>query len=218
MGENATLTDRIQTVGEETANTISHAIGLIAAIAATPFMILRAVRLGDPAFVVGVSIFCGTMIVLYLASSIYHLLPQGRAKRVCKIIDHSAIYLLIAGTYTPFTLGALSGSWGWTLFGIIWGLAALGILMKALRKLRHPVVSTGLYLLMGWLVLVALHPLTREVPSAGIAWLAAGGAAYSLGVVFFVLDARVKFAHFVWHLFVVAGTLCHFVSVFGYAH
>lgn len=218
MGENVTLKDRVQTLGEERANTISHLIGLIAAVGATPFMILRAVRLGDPAFVVGVSIFCATMIALYLSSSVYHTLPPGRAKRVCKIIDHSAIYLLIAGTYTPFTLGALSGTWGWTLFGIIWGLAALGILLKALRKLRHPVVSTSLYLLMGWLVLVALHPLTREVPGAGIAWLAAGGAAYSLGVVFFVLDARVKFAHFVWHLFVLAGTLCHFVSVFGYAH
>lgn len=218
MGENATFKDRIQTAGEETANTVSHLVGLIAAVAATPFMILRAVRLGDPAFVVGVSIFCATMIALYLSSSVYHTLPTGRAKRVCKIIDHSAIYLLIAGTYTPFTLGALSGTWGWTLFGIIWGLAALGILMKALRKLSHPTVSTGLYLLMGWLVLVALHPLTREVPSAGIAWLAAGGAAYSLGVVFFVLDAKVKFAHFVWHLFVLAGTMFHFISVFGYAH
>ncbi len=218
MGENAIFKDRIQTAGEETANTVSHLVGLIAAVAATPFMILRAVRLGDPAFVVGVSIFCATMIALYLSSSVYHTLPPGRAKRVCKIIDHSAIYLLIAGTYTPFTLGALSGTWGWTLFGVIWGLAALGILMKALRKLRHQAVSTSLYLLMGWLVLVALHPLTREVPSAGIAWLSAGGAAYSLGVVFFVLDKRVKFAHFVWHLFVLAGTMFHFISVFGYAH
>ena len=212
------LKGRLQTVGEEAANTISHGIGLIAAIIATPFMVARAIRLEDPAFVVGVSIFCATMIVLYLASSVYHMLPQGRAKRICKDIDHSAIYLLIAGTYTPFTLGALSGPWGWTLFGIIWVLAAFGVLMKSLRKLHHPVLSVGLYLVMGWMVLVAMHPLTREVPAAGIAWLVADGASYTLGVVFYVLDSKVKFAHFVWHLFVLGGTLCHFVAVFGYAH
>lgn len=210
--------DRLQSVGEEIANTISHGIGLIVAIAATPFMVIRAVRLGDPAFVVGVSIFAATMIVLYLASTVYHYLPQGPAKRVCKDIDHSAIYLLIAGTYTPFTLGALNGPWGWTLFGIIWTLAAFGVLMKSLRKLHHPVLSVGLYLIMGWMILVAMHPLTREVPAAGIAWLVAGGASYTLGIVFYVLDTRVKFAHFVWHLFVLGGTFCHFVAIFGYAH
>src|SRR5690554_845325 len=188
------LKGRLQTVGEEAANTISHGIGLIAAIIATPFMVARAFRLEDPAFVVGVSIFCATMIVLYLASSVYHMLPHGRAKRICKDIDHSAIYLLIAGTYTPFTLGALSGPWGWTLFGIIWALAAFGVLMKSLRKLHHPVLSVGLYLIMGWMVLVAMHPLTREVPAAGIAWFVAGGASYTLGVVFYVLDSKVKFA------------------------
>ncbi len=212
------LKNRLQTVGEEVANSISHGIGLLAAIAATPFMVVRAVQLGDPAFVVGVSIFCATMIVLYLASSVYHMLPQGRAKRVCKDIDHSAIYLLIAGTYTPFTLGALNGPWGWTLFGIVWALAAFGVLMKSMRRLSHPVLSVGLYLIMGWIILVAMHPLTQEVPAAGIAWLAAGGASYTLGIVFYVLDTRFKFAHFVWHLFVLGGTLCHFVSVFGYAH
>ncbi|WP_198411168.1 PAQR family membrane homeostasis protein TrhA [Marinimicrobium alkaliphilum] len=209
---------RLQTVGEEVANTASHAAGLISAIAATPFLVVRAVRLGDPAFVVGVSIFCATMIVLYLASSVYHMLPQGRAKRVCKDIDHSAIYLLIAGTYTPFTLGALSGPWGWTLFGIIWAVAAFGVVMKSLRRLHHPVLSVGLYLVMGWMILVALHPLTREVETAGLVWLAAGGAAYTLGIVFYALDSRVKFAHFVWHLFVLTGTLCHFVAIFSYAH
>lgn len=215
---NQALKGRLQSIGEEAANTISHAIGLLGAIAATPFMVIRAVDLGDPAFVVGVSIFCATMIVLYLASSVYHILPQGRAKRVCQDIDHSAIYLLIAGTYTPFTLGALSGPWGWTLFGIVWGLAAFGVLMKSLRRLSHPVLSVGLYLIMGWMILVAMHPLTREVPTAGIAWLAAGGASYTLGIVFYVLDTRLKFAHFVWHLFVLGGTLCHFVAIFGYAH
>lgn len=209
---------RLQNTAEEVANTLSHAVGLLAAIVATPFLIVRAVRLGDPAFVVGVSIFGATMTLLYLASSLYHLMPHGKAKRVFKVIDHSAIYLLIAGTYTPFTLGALSGAWGWTLFGVVWALAAIGVTLKALRRLHHPVLSVGLYLLMGWLILVALHPLTQAVPTAGIVWLAAGGAAYSLGVVFFALDSRIVFAHFVWHLFVVAGTLCHFVAIFAYAH
>lgn len=209
---------RLQTVAEETANTISHAIGLLAAIIATPFLIWRAISLGDPAFVVGVSIFGATMTILYLASSLYHLMPPGKTKEIFNIIDHSAIYLLIAGTYTPFTLGALSGAWGWTLFGIIWGLAVIGMVLKTLRRLDHPVLSIGLYLLMGWLILAALHPLTQEVPAAGIAWLAAGGASYSLGIIFFALDHKIVFGHFVWHLFVLGGTLCHFVSIFAYAH
>lgn len=209
---------RAQTGAEEWANSLSHAIGLLAALIATPFLIVRALKLGDLGFVVGVSIFSAAMIVLYFCSTLYHLMPAGKAKRVCKIVDHSAIYLLIAGTYTPFTLGALSGPWGWTLFGIIWGLATIGILLKAFRLLSHPVWSTGLYLLMGWLVLVALHPLSSAVPTAGMLWLSAGGLSYSLGVIFFVLDARVYFSHFVWHLFVLGGTLCHFVAIFGYAH
>ncbi len=209
---------RLQSGAEEWANSLSHGIGLLAALVATPFLILRAVNIGDPAFVVGVSIFGAAMIVLYFCSTLYHLMPAGRAKRVCKIIDHSAIYLLIAGTYTPFTLGALSGPWGWTLFGIIWGLAALGILLKAFNRLNHRGWSIGLYLLMGWLVLVALHPLSHAVPTAGMLWLVGGGLAYMLGVVFFVLDSKIYFSHFVWHLFVLGGTLCHFVAIFGYAH
>ncbi|SEA78459.1 PAQR family membrane homeostasis protein TrhA [Alkalimonas amylolytica] len=209
---------RTQSVGEEVANSVSHAIGMVAAIVATPFIIHQAMRTGAPSFVVGVSIFCATMIALYLASAVYHMLPQGRAKLICQDIDHSAIYLLIAGTYTPFTLGALSGPWGWTLFGIIWGLATFGVVMKSQRKLQHPVLSVGLYLIMGWMILIALPPLSRQVSLAGIVWLAAGGIAYTLGVVFYLLDTRVKFAHFIWHLFVLTGTLCHFVAVYNYAH
>lgn len=208
---------RLQTEAEELANSLSHGLGLMAAIAATPFLIVRAVSLGDPAFVVGVTVFGATMTILYLASTVYHWMPPGKAKDVFNIIDHSAIYLLIAGTYTPFTLGALSGAWGWTLFGIVWALAVVGMLLKSFRRLHNPVLSIGLYMVMGWLILVALHPLTREVPPAGIAWLAAGGAAYTLGVVFFALDHKIRFGHFVWHLFVLAGTLCHFVAVFAYA-
>jgi len=208
---------RLQSDAEELANSLSHALGLLAAVVATPFLIVRAVSLGDPAFVVGVTVFGITMTLLYLASTVYHWMPPGKAKDVFNIIDHSAIYLLIAGTYTPFTLGALSGAWGWTLFGIVWTLAVVGMLLKSFRRLHHPVLSIGLYLVMGWLILVAVHPLTRAVPPAGIAWLGAGGAAYTLGVIFFALDHKIRFGHFVWHLFVLTGTLCHFVAVFAYA-
>ncbi|MDQ2075564.1 hemolysin III family protein [Marinimicrobium sp. ABcell2] len=218
MAKGDLATVRPQTAAEELANTLSHFVGLLAAIVALPFLISRGLTLGDPAFLVGVSVFGGAMIVLYFCSTLYHFLRPGRAKDVCQIIDHSAIYLLIAGTYTPFTLGALSGPWGWTLFGVVWGLAALGMVLKAFNWLNHSVWSTGLYLLMGWLILVALHPLTRVVPLPGILWLVGGGLAYSLGVVFYVLDSRIRFAHFVWHLFVLTGTLCHYFAILWYAH
>lgn len=209
---------RIQTNLEELANTLSHALGLFAAVVATPFLIANAVSQGDPAFVVGVSIFCATITILYLCSSLYHMMPQGKAKRVFNIIDHSAIYLLIAGTYTPFTLGALRGAWGWTLLTIIWSLAAVGVLLKGFSRLSHPVLSVGLYLAMGWLIVVAIHPLLTNVATAGIIWLAAGGASYTLGVIFFALDSKIKFSHFIWHLFVLVGTLCHVVAVFAYGN
>lgn len=209
---------RPQTNPEEVANTLSHALGLLAAVVATPFLIAGAVSQGDPAFVVGVSIFCATITILYLCSSLYHMMPQGKAKRVFNIIDHSAIYLLIAGTYTPFTLGALRGAWGWTLLTIIWSLAAMGVLLKGFSRLSHPVLSVGLYLAMGWLIVVAIHPLLTRVPPAGIMWLAAGGASYTLGVIFFALDSKIKFSHFIWHLFVLVGTLCHVVAVFAYGN
>jgi hemolysin III len=157
------------------------------------------------------------MMLLYLASTLYHSLPQGRAKQVFMKLDHGAIYIFIAGSYTPFTLGALTGPWGWSLLGVIWGLAVVGVALKAFNRLSHPWLSTGLYLAMGWLVLIAAVPLIQRVPAAGVAWLAAGGLAYTAGVVFFVLDSRIKYAHAVWHSFVMAGTGCHFVAVLGYA-
>jgi len=211
------VTERHQTLGEEIANSISHGAGLIGAIAGTPFMIIGAVRLGDPAYLVGAAVFCATMIVLYGASMMYHALPRGTAKRVFRVIDHSAIFLLIAGTYTPFTLGVLRGGWGWTLFGTVWALAVMGIALKALGRAGHPVVSTGLYLLMGWLVLVAVKPLVASVPPAGIAWLAAGGLAYTLGVVFYATDSHLRYGHMIWHGFVVGGTACHYFAILWYA-
>ncbi len=157
------------------------------------------------------------MVLLYLASTLYHAFPAGRAKRVFGRLDHGAIYLFIAGSYTPFALGALSGAWGWSLFGVVWSLAAAGVLLKMFDRLTHPWLSTGLYLAMGWLVLIAAVPLVERVPSTGVLLLVAGGLAYTLGVVFFMLDNRVRYAHTIWHGFVAAGTGFHFFAVLGYA-
>ncbi len=208
---------REQSRGEELANSISHGAGLIAAIVATPFLILHAVQLGNARYLVGASIFCATMVMLYLASTLYHALPPGRAKHVFRIIEHSAIFLLIAGTYTPFTLGVLYGAWGWTLLGIVWALAVAGVVLKALNRMFHPIFSTALYLLMGWLILIAVDPLFNAVPLAGLIWLIAGGLAYTAGVAFFATGERLRYGHFVWHLFVITGTTCHYFAVLWYA-
>ena len=208
---------RVQSRGEEFANSISHGFGLIAAVVATPFLIRHAVRHGDAWFVVGASIFATTMVLLYLASTLYHALPVGRAKRVFRVIEHSAIFLLIAGTYTPFTLGVLRGAWGWTLFGLVWSIALAGVMLKALNRMSHPILSTSLYLLMGWLIVIAAHPLSDRMPTSGLLWLVAGGLAYTAGVVFFAFDSRLRYGHFIWHLFVMAGTACHYFAVLWYA-
>ena len=165
---------------------------------------------------VGASIFAGTVLVLYLASTLYHALPKNNAKRVFQVIDHSAIFLLIAGTYTPFTLGVLRGAWGWTLFVAVWGLAVLGVTMKAVAGIRWPRLSTTLYIAMGWLAIIAIRPLWVRVPLAGWLWLIAGGVAYTAGITFYAAD-RMRYGHFVWHMFVLIGTVCHFFAVFWYA-
>jgi len=211
------ISPREQSRGEEIANSISHGLGLIAALIGTPFLIIQAARRGDAGFIVGASVFAVTMVLLYLASTLYHALPAGSAKRVFRVIEHSAIFLLIAGTYTPFTLGVLKGPWGWTLFGLVWALAAAGVAMKAFSRLAHPIVSTSLYLLMGWLVVIAANPLYERVPASGLFWLVAGGLAYTIGVAFFATDTRLRYGHFIWHVFVMAGTSCHFFAVLWYA-
>jgi len=208
---------REQSRGEEIANSISHGIGLVAALFATPFLILHAERRGGTGYIVGVGLFAATMVLLYLASTLYHALPAGKAKRAFKVIEHSAIFLLIAGTYTPFTLGVLRGAWGWTLLGLVWSLAAAGVALKVFNRMSHPILSTGLYLLMGWLIVIAIHPLYARVPASGLLWLVAGGLAYTTGVAFFAADARLHYGHFIWHLFVMAGTACHYFAVLWYA-
>ena len=209
---------RSQSRREEIANSVSHGIGLVAALLATPPLIRQAVQRGDGGFIVGVSVFAASIILLYLGSTLYHALSPGRAKQIFRVIEHSAIFLLIAGTYTPFTLGVLRGAWGWTLLGIIWSLAVVGVVLKALARMSHPIISTGLYLLMGWLIVIAIKPLAAGgVPTSGLLLLLAGGLAYTLGVTFYALDARLRYGHFIWHLFVLTGTVCHYFVVFFYA-
>ena len=207
---------REQTLGEEIANSVSHGVGFLGAVAVTPILIIAAQEAGTAA-IVGASIFGATMMVLYLASTLYHAFPQSRTKQVFKILDHGAIFLLIAGTYTPFTLGILKGNWGWLLFGIVWGLAILGVVLKSVGGAGTSKLSTGLYLAMGWLAVLAVRPLWQNMPAWGLFWLLAGGLMYSAGVLFFVAE-RIRYSHFVWHLFVMAGTACHVVAVLLYAY
>lgn len=210
------MSERPQSLGEEIANSVSHGVALLAAIVGAPFLIIAARDYGA-ANVVGASVFAATMILLYLTSTLYHALRPGRLKRVFQKLDHSAIYFFIAGSYTPFALGALGGPWGWTLFGIVWSLAVAGTALKTFDQLSHPWLSTGLYLIMGWLVLIAAVPLVEHVPLPGVALLVAGGVAYTAGVVFFMLDSRLRYAHAVWHGFVATGTGFHFFAVLNYA-
>jgi hemolysin III len=216
MSETQLDGERRPSVGEELANSLSHGVGLALAIAATPILIVAASRNGNAWNTVGVSVFAASMLSLYLASTLYHALTHDRAKRFFRLLDHGAIFLLIAGTYTPFTLGVLRGPWGWTLFGLVWALAAVGLTIKALFGTRYVWLSVALYLTMGWLAVIATPQLLQRVPLSGLAWILAGGVAYTTGVIFFAAH-RIRYAHFAWHLFVIAGTSCHFFAVLWYS-
>lgn len=209
----AILIERAQTVGEEIANAISHGLGFLLAVASLPVLVAHMQARGSIINVVSVCVFSGTMMLLYLVSTIFHALPEGRAKSRLNRLDHSAIYLFIAGSYTPFMLGALQGVWGWTLLGIVWTAAAVGVTAKLLNRFKHPLLSTGLYLAMGWVAVIGAGPMMERVSTAGIVWLVVGGLSYTLGAVVFSLDNRVRYAHFVWHLFVLGGSTCHFFAV-----
>jgi hemolysin III len=210
------MRERRLTLGEEIANSVTHGVALAASIAALPILVVAAAARHDPSQILGGSIFAATLILLYTASTLYHALPHSRAKRVFRVLDHSAIYLLIAGTYTPFALGALRGTWGWALFGAVWTLAVLGITAKATLGFRFPRLSAGVYLAMGWLAVVAVRPLSAALGPAGMAWLIAGGLCYTAGVLFFAWE-RLRYGHMVWHVFVTAGSVCHFFAVLWYA-
>ena len=209
--------ERPQSFGEEMANSVSHGVALLATVAATPVLIIAAVQRGGADSIVGASVFSATMVLMYLTSTLYHALPRNRAKQVFQILDHGAIFLLIAGTYTPFTLGVLRGMWGWTLFGLVWSLALTGIVLKIVYVAWYQRFSTFLYLVMGWLVVIALKVLLLHVSTWGLIWLLSGGLAYTVGVVFFLVDERIRYSHFIWHLFVIAGTSCHFIAVLRYS-
>ncbi len=208
--------ERSQSRGEEIANGLSHGVGFLAAVAVAPVLAVSACRRGSSAGIVGASVFAFTMILLYITSTLYHLLAENKAKRIFHVLDHSAIFLLIAGTYTPFTLGVLRGALGWTLFGLVWGIAVVGVAFKSAGGVRYQRLSIVLYLAMGWLVLIAAKPLWLNMPAWGLFWLVAGGVAYTAGVGFYAAK-RLRYAHFVWHLFVIAGTACHFIAVLRYA-
>jgi len=208
--------ERLQTLGEEIANSVSHGLGLALAIAATPVLVIAAMRAGSAWNMVGVSVFASSMMLLYLASTFYHALPSNKAKQVFRVLDHGAIFLLIAGTYTPFTLGVMRGPWGWTLFGLVWALALFGLTTKAVIGAHHRWLSVPLYLAMGWLALIAAPQILMRVPLSGLIWLLAGGISYTAGVAFFAAH-RLRYSHLMWHIFVIAGTVCHFFAVLWYS-
>ena len=207
--------DCTQTSREELANVVTHAIGAVFGIAGLAALMVGAWRHHDAWRTVSFSIYGATLILLYLASVFYHGARSPRAKRLLQLFDHAAIYLLIAGTYTPFTLVSLRGSWGWTMFGLIWGLAIFGILLKVFFFGRLAFISTLLYLVMGWLVVIAIKPVMDAVSMRGLAWLVAGGLAYTVGVIFYAWH-RLPYSHPIWHLFVLAGSVFHYFAIFFY--
>ena len=202
-----------QSFGEELANSISHTLGLIAAVLATPFLLSVAWEKHDPAYFIGAVVFVVTVFILYFGSALYHFWPQTSGKRILQVIDHGAVFLLIAGTCTPFALGPLRGPLGWLILAIVWTLAIFGIVMKTARGThRHTKLAMCLYLGMGWSMLTVIQPLAHRVSVATLVWLVGGGVIYTAGLIFF-MNERVRYFHFIWHLFVLAGTSCHFVAV-----
>jgi len=199
----------------ERFNSISHLIGAVAALVGLVILVVLAASQGDLWKIISFSIYGVTLLFLYITSTLYHSL-HGKAKNIFRKLDYHAIYLLIAGTYTPFTLVTLRGVWGWSIFGIIWGLAVLGIVLESLPQKGQRVLPVIIYLIMGWLILIALNPLLRALPLAGFVWLLLGGIFYTVGIVFYVLDQRVRHFHGIWHLFVLAGSIAHYFTVLFY--
>jgi hemolysin III len=214
IDESLPLRKGTQSAGEEVANGISHGIGLVGAIIGTPILLLAALHHSNIPFLIGTIIFTTTMLLVYLASTLYHCWPQTNTKSLLQVLDHSAIFLLIAGTYTPFALGTLHGRGGLAMLGIVWALALFGVIMKATRGvLRHRRLAMTLYLGTGWIGLTLIRPLALAIPLSALLCLIAGGIAYTAGTLFFA-NERLRYGHFVWHLFVLAGTSCHFAAVF----
>jgi len=200
---------------EEFVNVLSHGVGLLLSIAALTLMVVFASLDGNAWHIVGAAIFGASLVVLYLASTLFHGVRKPDVRKWLNVFDHAAIYILIAGTYTPFLLVTLNGAWGWSLFGVIWGLAIAGVVFKIFFTGRFNAVSTIVYVLMGWLIVIAIVPLFENLPTAGLIWLVAGGISYSVGAVFFMFD-RLPFNHAIFHFLVLGGSVCHFFAVFLY--
>ena len=205
----------VPSLRSELNNVVTHGIGFLASMAALVLLVFYAGIYGGAREITASAVYGATLVALYLASTLYHSSRTVAARRITRILDHIAIYLLIAGTYTPFTLIALRGPWGWTLFGVVWGLALVGVVYEIFFCGRFKLISILVYLAMGWLVIVAIKPLVSHLPAAGVAWLAAGGVAYSLGTIFYAWKT-LPHHHAIWHLFVLGGSICHFVAVMRY--
>lgn len=199
------------TVGEEAANVATHAVGLLASVVGVVVLVYLGVARGEILHVASAGVYGATLVALYAASTLYHAFRRPGVKRVLRVLDHCAIYLLIAGTYTPFVLVGLGGGWGWSLFGAIWAMAAAGIVFKVFATGRFAVISTAAYVAMGWLGVVALGPLVRSLSGAALVWLLAGGIAYTAGTLFY--HRKVPYSHALWHVFVLIGSVCHFVAI-----
>ncbi len=202
-------------LGEEIAHSVSHGIGAALSVLALVVLVLRSVEVGSPWQIVSAVIFGSSLVILYTSSALYHAMVPVKARRVFQILDHSAIYLLIAGSYTPFLLISLRGGWGWSMFGVVWGVSIIGIVLKSFYAGRFRVLSTILYLALGWLAVIAIKPMIANVPIDGLLWLLAGGVAYSFGTIFY-LRKKMPYHHAVWHLFVLAGSFCHFKAIYSY--
>jgi len=196
----------------ERFNSITHAVGAAAAVLSGVLLVAVAARSGDAWKIVSFSVYAATLLLLYLTSTLYHS-TRGATKDMLRKLDHCAIYLLIAGTYTPFTLVTLRGAVGWTMFGVVWTLAVLGIVQELLFARRGRVLSLGIYVVMGWLAVACIGPLIDALGSAGFAWLAVGGLLYTAGIVFYATDRKVRHGHGIWHMFVLAGSICHYVAI-----
>ena len=203
-------------IKSERFNSISHLVGAVLALAGAVVLVVAASRDGDTRRIVSFSIYGATLFLLYLISTLYHGLPTGRAKHVFRVLDHQAIYLLIAGSYTPFTLVALNGFVGWWLFGAIWGMAVLGLVFDALPRRGARILPLFIYFVMGWSIVLAINPLLAALPRTGFIWLLTGGLLYTSGIVFYALDRRYPWMHGVWHLFVLAGSISHYVAILVY--
>ncbi|HSP07254.1 MAG TPA: hemolysin III family protein [Acidobacteriota bacterium] len=200
-------------IREEIANSLTHGLGVVLAVVGLGLLVVFAVGSHDVWRIVSCSIYGFTLVLLYSASTLYHSFRNPKVKHWFRILDHACIYLLIAGTYTPFTLVTLRGPWGWSLFGIVWTLAACGLAFKLLYIGRFPIVSVTVYMLMGWMAVVAIKPMLERLPVEGLLWLVAGGLLYTVGVVFYATGGKLRYSHAIWHVFVLGGSICHYIAV-----